>query len=101
MQFRLRIQPSSPSYDDAPEIARFAKLNGTTFEAENYDEATIELRRLGLDANHGIGVQSSNSAYPDGGDRGVRVWHLTGAKSRRRLGNNCKLQQLRAVRRAA
>lgn len=95
MLFRLRIEASLPSYDDAAQIARFAALNGQTFEAATYDEATAHLRGLGLDAGHGIGIDPSGWAYPTAADQGTKVWHLTGRDSRRRLGNNAKVQLLR------
>lgn len=92
--FRLRIEASSPHYDDAAAIAAHRNLNGHTFTAEDYDDATRKLRALGLDAGHGLGIRASDSAYPEAEDKGFRVWHLTGT-SRRRLGNNCKIQQIR------
>lgn len=101
MQFRLRIQPSLPHYDDGDAIKRFARHNGTTFEADTLEDATEHLRSLGLDVGHGLGLESSSSGYPSAGDAGFRIWHLTGKTSRRRLGNNCKIQQLRTPRKAA
>lgn len=98
MKFRIRIEADSPHYDDAAEIARTRHLNGTEFEAADLHEATAKLRDLGLDCGHGVGIQTAQWAYPCTGDKGFKVWFLTGLHTRRRLGNACKVQQLRTPR---
>lgn len=101
MLFHLRIEASSPSYDDAALIARYAHLNGQQIEAADLTEATAKLIALGLNVGHGVGLENATWGYPTSADRGFKIWHLTDGQSRRRLGNNCKIAQLRTPKRAA
>lgn len=95
IKLSIRIEASSPHFDDAALIAANRHLHDRVIEATDLADATRQLRALGLDVGHGVGLENASWGYPCAGDKGFKTWHLTDGATRRRLGNNCKVNQIR------